>query len=479
MKIRDVLVLGAGIAGCSVALALAKKGVNVAILTSSLDQRIYHSTFVQHDDLEAKLKSLQVGPLPDLCCNRAADQLINHSKRCVNELLEPHYLVDRNGNIDIHRCLQEQLNQLPNVEWLLNCSLIELMTLHQHSAKNNDAYKSPTCIGAVICHQSSLEVEMILAKETVLATGGGCSLYSFSTHHPMVRGEGFAIAEKAGARLLNVGEFEFYPLGLFNKNKPSYPIPLELLSLGAAIVSTPGTAPLEFTEEEPLSQQIYQQISAHKQEYLWLDLTSLDFVRIKDQFPALEAHCMGLGYNIAKDLLPIIPVACYSCGGVAVDKCGQTNLHRLRAVGEVSCTGLIYDFKDETLSILESLTWAIGCADDILKFLPKFVYYFPDIKKESIPLLEKTPIIEEDWMILKQIMWRYVGIKRDTPRLERGKRLIQDLISFIEEEKSHHCSLELIHLANALHASALICQDAYRKKLSFSRTKAKNKEVKI
>jgi len=466
-KIRDVLVIGAGIAGCSVALALARKGVNVSIVTSEFDQRTYHSTFVQHEHFEEKVFSLQSDRMTELCCSRAADQLMNHSRRSVTELLETHYLVDRNGNVDIHRCLQEQLKLLSNVEWLSNCSLIELLTLHQHSNKANDAYKSPTCFGALICHQNTLEVEAIFAKETILATGGACSLYPFSTHHPMVRGLGYAIAERAGARLLNLGDYEFYPLGFYAKNKSSYPIPLELLQLGGLICSSPGATPLEVSADGHLSFQIYQQLILHKQEHMWLDLTHLDFVKIKDSFPALEAHCMSQGFNIAKDLIPVIPVACYSCGGVAVNKCGQTNLQRLRAVGEVSCTGLVYDFKDEALTVLESLTWAIACAEDILKFLPKLIYYFPPFKEETLPVLQKGRFFEEDWLILKQIMWRYVGVVRDIHRLERGRRLIQDLTSVIEEEKSSQCSLELIHLSNALHTAALICQDAYRKKLTY------------
>lgn len=133
MKNKEILVVGAGIAGCAVALALAKRGISVTIMTSPYDQRIYHASFIQHENLEEKVRELQKEHQERLCCTRAHEQLATLARKSIDELLEANYLVDRNGNIDIHRCLQEQLKEQDKVEWVTNLSVIELLTLDQHN----------------------------------------------------------------------------------------------------------------------------------------------------------------------------------------------------------------------------------------------------------------------------------------------------------------------------------------------------------
>ena len=135
MKTKEILVIGAGIAGCAVALALAKRGIAVTIMTSPFDQRIYHAPFIKHESLEEKVLELQREKQEQLSCSRAYEQLASSARQGIDELLEPHYLIDRNGNIDIHRCLQEQLKEHAHVEWIPHHSVIELLTLDQHSLK--------------------------------------------------------------------------------------------------------------------------------------------------------------------------------------------------------------------------------------------------------------------------------------------------------------------------------------------------------
>ncbi len=461
MKTRDILVVGAGIAGCAVALALVKRGMAVTIMTSNFDQRVYHAPFIQHDRLEEKVRELQQGKQEHFICSRAQEQLNYLARKSVDELLESHYLVDRNGNIDIHRCLQEQLKQEPLVEWISNHSLIELLTLDQHSLKKADRYKKPTCLGALAYNHETHQVEYFLAKETILATGGATSLFLYSTHPAMACGDGLVIAQRAGVRVLNMDQIHFHPLGLFEKDRPCFPLPLELLEEGGQLYAVKVKLLEVDRTPQVLLQQLYDYLLKSQEQHLWLDLTLLDPVALKEKFPIVDAYCLNHGFNIAKDPLPVVPVACYTCGGIAVDRVGQSNLQRLRAIGEVACTGVFYNFKEEALCVLESLTWAVACAEDIAKQLNKLVYYFPDLLDKKVIHKETSfAFVEEDWKLLRHIMWAYVGIKRDRARLERGCALLEQLQQANSPQNSLSFSITQSQLYAAIQTAQLIAQTA-------------------
>lgn len=455
MKTKEILVVGAGIAGCAIALALAKRGVSVTIMTSSFDQRVYHAHFIQPDRLEESIWGLQRSE-EHLICSRAHEQLVHSARTSVDELLESHYFVDRNGNIDIHRCLQEQLKQYSHVEWISNHSLIELITLDKHSLKKADCYKKPTCLGVIAYDHQTHQLERFLAKETILATGGATSLFLYSTHPSTACGEGLAIAHRAGVRLLNMDQIHFHALGLFEKDRPCFPLPLELLAEGGLLYAAKADLIEVNLSSHELTRQLYEQLLTNQNEHLWLDLTRLDPVALKDKFPTVDAYCLNHGFNIAKDPLPVVPVASYTCGGIAVDRVCQTNLQRLRAIGEASCTGVFYDFKEEALSVLESLTWAIVTAEDIVRQVNKLVYYFPNLINNQQVIDNPISIIEEDKRLLRQIMWAYVGIKRDPARRERACTLLGQLQRANTQEGSCCFSMEQHKLSSAIQTALLI-----------------------
>lgn len=462
MENKNVLIIGAGISGCAIALALAKRNVPVTILTSFLDERIYHAPFIRQDQLEEKVWGLQQGVIEQVSCPRATEQLISHAYKSFDELLESHCPVDRNGNIDIHRSLQDQLKQLPNVEWITNHTLMELITLHQHSNRKADVYKNPMCIGVTAFNNETHVVERIFAKEIVMATGGAASLFPYSTHSKTAIGEGLAIAWRAGARLLKMEQIEFYPLALYERGKHCFPLPLELLTKGGQLTFSNHQPSEIFFSEETLTEQLYDEMIKNQVDHLWLNLTMLDVAELKEQFPSIDAFCLERGLNLAKDLLPIVPAARYTCGGIAIDRFGQTNIQRLRAIGEVACTGLVYDFKDEAMGVLESLTWALICAEDMEKHLSKYSYYFPEIRECSYVLDHNVPIVEEDWKILKEVMWSYIGIKRDKKRLERGYALLKKMQSCNLQDFPHAGTIGQMHLTNAIQTALLIAEAAFK-----------------
>lgn len=469
MESKQILVIGAGIAGCAAALAISKRGIPVTMITSSYDQRIYHAPFIQHEKLAERVLELQHDRQNQASCSRAHEQLTLLARKSIDELLGSNYLVDRNGNVDIHRCLQEQLKRQENVEWLSHHVVIELLTLDQHSFKQADRYKKPACFGAVAYNYENQKLDYFLAKETILATGGAASLYPYSTHSMSACGEGLAIANQAGARLLNMDQVYFHPIGLYVRDHPCFPLPLELLARGGKILSTKGDVlDLPHHPSKDLLFRMYQELLKSQREHLWLDLTHVDHAAIKNEFPTMDAFCLNQGFNFVKDQLPIVPVASYHCGGVAVDRTGQSSLLRLRAIGDVACTGIFWNFKDEALGVLESLIWAYACAEDIAKQVDRFVYYFPEIKRHSSLKGISTPGVEEDWKILKNIMWLYVGIKQDSALLERGISLLGQLLSANLPKDFSSSSIEQLQLYHAIQTAQLMTHSACKQGLKNS-----------
>lgn len=450
MSVKDVLIIGAGIAGCSVALALAKRNIPVTLVTSQFDQRTYHASFAKSLHLDQTFP-FQEGTM----CPRAWEHIQQMSSKSVEELL---------GTLDpcpdVHKKLQEQLKEMPQVEWLSHHTALDLLTLDGHSLKKADMHKKPACVGAYVYHQETGQVETILAKETILATGGASSLFLYSTHLPTIIGEGWAMAYRAGVRLLNLNQIQFYPVALFEKDKPSLPLPLELLKMGGKLLSPSKDPIARDSITGGLASLLYQEILDHKAEHLWLDLTPLDAIEVKEKFPFIDNYCLSRGYNIAKDPLPIVPAVHYTCGGIAVDRLAQTNLHRLRAIGEVACTGLFYDSRNEEVSILESLTWAYGCAEDIAKQIEKFIYYFPPVREWQQEIKEEKMTLSEDWDILRRVMWSYAGSKYDQASLKKGLGLLHEMerqCDYIQPP-----SIESFHFLNALQVSQLIIHSLLR-----------------
>ncbi len=104
---------------------------------------------------------------------------------------------------------------------------------------------------------------------------------------------------------------------------------------------------------------------------VYLDLRSyIPADRIRAEFPQMARGCLEYGIDITRDLVPVVPAAHYSCGGVWVDDDGLSTVQRLYAIGEVSCTGLHGANRLASTSLLEGLVWGHRSARHIAASLP-------------------------------------------------------------------------------------------------------------
>lgn len=482
MRKCDVLIIGCGIAGATAAIELLKKGLHVIILSAGASNSTWAQGGIVGDGHLLAKDIYAAGA--NLCNPEAVDQLVQLGPELVKKLLNQvpfdrkkdgtlsfaqeaahshsrilHYK-DQTGQA----IMQTLLHSMPPVE---SKTAIDLVTLSHHSKKITDIYLPSTCVGAYVF--DGKEVELILAKETILATGGVGEVFLHSTNPIQARGDGIAMAYRAGARIMNMEYTQFHPTTLYIPGERRFLLSEALRGEGARLLNT-NLQPFvdELAPRDVVSRAIFSEMLESSADHLWLDITFRSKQWLQDRFPAITTHCLEKGLDLSSKPVPIVPAAHYSCGGVAVDRVGKTTIQRLRAIGEVSCTGLHGANRLASTSLLEGLVWGYTSAVDIIEHWNGRNDYFPPVGEWQMSH-EKVDaaLIRQDWMTIKQTMWNYVGLVRDQNRLRRALKMLQQLQWEIDSfyEKAELTD-ELIGLRNGILTALLITQGAWRNKHS-------------
>ncbi len=502
MKSCDLLVIGCGIAGSSLALQLAKKGLHVIVLTSSKNPLESNSSWAQ-----GGIAFSGQGDTPELfakdifeagagLCNPAAVELLaSRGPRLVQEFLidtlgitfEPTltreaahcmprilHAKDTTGRA-IAESMMAAMTAEPNIEILTQHTAIDLITLSHHSEQNSDIYLPSTCVGAYVFAEEAKLVKKIFAKETVLATGGLGEVYLHTSNPSEARGDGIAMAYRAGARIMNMEYVQFHPTTLYLPGKRRFLLSEALRGEGAQLLNS-RLQPFmqsyhekkELAPRDVVARAIFGEMLTSSSEHLWLDMTAKKPDWLKDRFPLLTSACRAHGFDLAHEPVPIVPAAHYSCGGVAVDLQGRTTIARLRAIGEVSCTGLHGANRLASTSLLEGLVWASAAAEELLSGWSQRSDYFPPVREwQMSDEKADSALLQQDWISIKQTMWNYVGLVRGKDRLQRALKMLRELQWEIDSfyEKAA-ISSELIGLRNGILTASLITQGAWRNKNS-------------
>lgn len=466
----DILIIGSGLAGCAAALAAAKQGVEVTLLTRSPHPEESSTFWAQGgiiyqgaDDSPQKLVADIVAAGAGLSSPEAASLVSREGPRLVKDILidelgvpfdessedstrwdltaeAAHSLPrilhqkDRTGSA-IQRAFIEKMASYPKVKLLCSATAVDLLTISHHSVEPLDVYKPPTCIGAYVLDQASGGIFPILAKETILATGGLGRVFLHTTNPVGARGDGIAMAYRAGTRCINMQYVQFHPTTFFHPSG-RFLISEAMRGEGARLVDGKGR---EFmTDYHPdgslaprdvVARGIHQMMLESGEPCAYLDISHKPADQVRERFPGIYAHCLKYGIDMTKESIPVVPAAHYSCGGIAVDEWGRSSLHRLRAVGEVACSGLHGANRLASTSLLECLVWGTRAGAQAAAFIARGEeYYFPQIapwRYEREPV--DPALIAQDWLSIQQTMWNYVGLVRSEKRLNRAHEILREL----------------------------------------------------
>ena len=489
MKKTELLVIGSGLAGLIAAWTAAEKGLEV-ILINKTDTLMSGSTpwaqggiiFEGENDNPQKLKEDIINAGDGACWEPAVDQLVQLGPKLVKELLIDTFKVDfdySDGHLDfteegahsVRRIIHSKdttgkaiaqaivpiVEQHRNITILNNHTAIDLLTLSHHSTNPLDLYKKPACFGAFILNNKTNEVFPIFANNTILATGGLGQVYINTTNPEEATGDGFAMAYRSGARLLNMHYIQFHPTTVYSPHG-RFLISESVRGEGAILIDRYGRRfmekyhpQMELAPRDVVARAIYDIMLETNHPCVYLDIRHKDAEWIKNRFPSIYSYLTSIGIDMSIEAIPVVPAAHYACGGVGVSLKGRTSLQRLYAVGEVSCTGVHGANRLASTSLLEALTWGWVAANAIAEGQEEDDY-FPEIF-EWVDETEEidSALIAQDWLNIKHTMWNYVGLVRTRARLHRAQQIFRHLSTEIEDfYRKAKMTKEIIQLRNGV-----------------------------
>jgi len=271
---------------------------------------------------------------------------------------------------------------------------------------------------------------------------------------------------------------QFHPTTLFHKDADGFLISEAVRGEGGRLTTKDGShfmekySPLgDLAPRDEVCRAMYEEMIKRGDSYVYLDIAGFARVDLKKRFPEIYGKCLSLGMDMAKEPIPVVPAAHYSCGGVHVDVWGRTSLKNLYAAGEVSATGLHGANRLASTSLLEGLVWGLRSVRHIGEHLvreksykesdiPEWIY--PDQEDETDPAL-----IHQDWLSIKSTMWNYVGIIRTEKRLERATADLRYLSNRIDDfYRKSHLNPMIVSLRNGVQTAFLVASAAFRNRKS-------------
>jgi len=383
---------------------------------------------------------------------------------------------DQTG-LEIERTLLRQIYTHPNIEVLENHFAIDIITQHHLGIEVNRRTQDIYCYGAYVLNSKTNDIHTILAKTTLLATGGAGNVYQTTTNPSIATGDGLAMVYRAKGTIAGMEFIQFHPTSLYNPSeRPSFLISEAVRGFGGILKNQKGEefmhkydSRLSLAPRDITARAIDNEMKMSGDEFIYLDCTHLDKEDLLYHFPTIYAHCLSIGVDIRKDMIPVVPAAHFTCGGIKVDEFGRSSIHNLYASGECSSTGLHGANRLASNSLLESLVFSHRAAHDAIDKIKKLSYCeeIPDWDAEGMVLNEEMILITQSMKELQSIMSNYVGIVRSNLRLQRAFDRSELLYSETEAlfDKSI-LSVKLCELRNLINVSYIIIMHAIERKES-------------
>ncbi len=337
----------------------------------------------------------------------------------------------------IIQTLHEAVRREKNIDLRSGMLAVDLINIPDHGANRLDQYKQTSCAGAYVLDTDSGEVISIIARETILATGGLGQIFLHTTNPVNARGDGIAMAYRIGARLLNLEYVQFHPTALFHRDANRFLISESMRGEGAVLIDHEGNAFMEryhpqgsLAPRDVVARAIHNEMLESDEPCVYLDITSKPADWVRNRFPHIYKTCLQYGVDITSQPIPVVPAAHYSCGGIYVDLVGQTTIPHLRAAGEVACTGLHGANRLASTSLLEGLLWGWNTGEDVARNIRNNgangkIPPIRPFQPETDPV--DKALIYQDWRTIKRTMWNYVGLVRTPRRLSRAMSILREL----------------------------------------------------
>ncbi|EIE6614772.1 L-aspartate oxidase [Escherichia coli] len=501
----DVLIIGSGAAGLSLALRLADQHQVIVLSKGPVTegstfyaQGGIAAVFDETDSIDSHVEDTLIAGA-GICDRHAVEFVASNARSCVQWLIDQGVLFDThvqpNGEESYHltregghshrrilhaadatgrevqSTLVSKAQNHPNIRVLERSNAVDLIVSDKIGLPG-----TRRVVGTWVWNRNKETVETCHAKAVVLATGGASKIYQYTTNPDISSGDGIAMAWRAGCRVANLEFNQFHPTALYHPQARNFLLTEALRGEGAYLKRPDGTRFMpDFDERGELApRDIVARAIDHEMKRLGADCMFLDISHkpadfIRQHFPMIYEKLLGLGIDLTQEPVPIVPAAHYTCGGVMVDDHGRTDVEGLYAIGEVSYTGLHGANRMASNSLLECLVYGWSAAEDITRRMPDAhgVSTLPPWDESRVENPDERVVIQHNWHELRLFMWDYVGIVRTTKRLERALRRITMLQQEIDEYYAHfRVSNNLLELRNLVQVAELIVRCAMMRKES-------------
>ena len=500
-KRTDFLVIGSGIAGLTFALKAVKYGKVTIVTKANLEdtntryaQGGIAAVFSEPDNFEKHISDTLIAG-GGICNEEVVRMVVHEAPDRIKDLIKMGVSFDKkeDGTYDlakegghteyrilhhkdktgesIQKTLMERVRNEKNIEILEHHFAIEILTQHHLGEVVKRNYPDIKCFGAYVADLVNQNVITLLSKVTVVATGGIGNVYLTTTNPEIATGDGVAMVYRAKGTIENMEFIQFHPTSLYDpERKPSFLITEALRGYGAVLKNLSGEKFMNrydsrgsLAPRDIVARAIDNEMKIWGDDHVWLDCTHLNKEGLKDHFPNVYEHCIERGIEITRDMIPVVPCAHYSCGGIKVDINGQSNIDRLYSLGEASSTGLHGANRLASNSLIEAAVYAHRAAIHSGARLNDLTF------EEKIPLwdykgtthLEEMVLITQSCKEVQMIMSNYVGIVRSDIRLERA--MIRLDILYEETERLYKKSLiskKICELRNLINVGYIIIKMA-------------------
>ncbi|MDZ7735989.1 MAG: L-aspartate oxidase [Gammaproteobacteria bacterium] len=374
----------------------------------------------------------------------------------------------------IETTLENRVRTHPDIELFEHYTAVDLITAARLGRATEDG--NDRCLGAYVYNQKTGQTEVFAARFVVIAAGGAGKVYLYTSNPDVSTGDGIAMAWRAGCRVANMEFVQFHPTCLFHPKAKSYLI-TEALRGEGAILRLPDGEPFmqRFDDRAELApRDIVARAIDHEMKRLGLDCVYLDITHksaefIHEHFPSIHATCLKYGIDMTAEPIPVVPAAHYLCGGVIVDRRGCTDLPGLYAIGEASCTGLHGANRMASNSLLECVVYAHAAYKDITTAMATAALPagLPDWDESLVTDSDEEVVVSHNWDEIRRFMWDYVGIVRTTKRLQRARHRIELLRKEIHEYYGNfRLTNDLIELRNICTVADMIIRCALARRES-------------